>query len=334
MTRHMKASHQSDVKLLSLSCTKCVEGIEHADHDYAEKEYEAKKNNRAETVNGKNVIICNECDHEPFESKRLRVTHYKLNHPGVNIFKCKDCEYGTNYLPNLRSHRESMHEKKVLQCTLCDHTSKWNQSLLAHMRMVHGVFQKRSKHFTDGKTFLCEGCGLTTKSKLLYDAHKAAPNCDTAPRVVRLNGSVASSGPGKGRGRPRSCHTTHTSDQPGQEVKKFKCNLCNFSTDYAANVRLHIQVLHEKNRPFKCEEAGCKFETGTKQNLQVHSDSVHRGIRFRCDVCGHESPSASYLKIHKEVVHENKMKFKCKKCDYQTYYAANLKTHLKTHLKP
>ena len=332
MTRHMKASCQSDVKLLSLSCSKCFEGVEHAEHEYEEREYEAKKNNRAQTVNGQNVIVCNECDHEPFESKRLRVTHYKLNHPGVNIFKCKDCEYGTNYLPNLRSHKESMHEKKVLQCTLCDHTSKWNQSLLAHMRVVHGVFQKRSKHFTDGKTFLCEGCGLTTKSKILHDAHKAAPNCDSAPRSVRLDGRVGPPTSRSGRGRPRS-YNTKPRNYSEQELKKYKCNQCNYSTDYAANVRLHIQVVHEKNKPFKCEEVGCKFETGTKQNLQVHDNSVHKGIRFTCDVCGHDSPSASYLKIHKEVKHENKFKFKCKKCEYQTYYSSNLKIHLSTHLK-
>ena len=213
-----------------------------------------------EVKGNKKNIVCFECGHKAFANQKERLKHYKMEHPGVKIFYCKDCSYGDYYLTNLRTHRQSMHEKKVLECTKCEYTTTWNQVLLAHMRVGHGVFQKKSKHFTDGKTYLCEGCGLSTLSKVLYDAHKAAPSCDVAPKSVNIHGRVS------GTGQRSRNH---------EKIKKFKCNRCSFSTDYAPNVKLHIQTVHEKIKPFKCNSVDCKFETGTKQNLKLHMQNVH-----------------------------------------------------------
>ena len=291
MKRHMKSKHDDDGgRILKIGCEKCERMDEHE--------------NCGEGKMKESKYKCNECDkgfrnHEAFKSQKLRREHYKQMHPGVKIFMCGECNYGANYLPNLNSHINSKHKKKVLQCPKCPYTTTWNQSFHAHMRTNHGIFQKNSKYFTDGKTFLCEGCDLSTFSKVLYEAHKAALNCEVAPKTITNEWHLR-------KRRKLSGYNKEPKNYSEQKLKKFKCDQCNYSTDYAANVRLHIQVVHEKNKPFKCKELGCKFETGTKQNLQVHENSVHRGIRFSCHVCGYESPSASYIKIHKELKHENK----------------------------
>ena len=293
---HYKINHplEADRKVLSINAKK------------AEKKGDTKN------------IVCFECDYEAFASQRERVKHYQKEHPGAKMFKCKDCGYRSNYLTNLRSHRQSMHENKVLECTKCKYTTTWNQVLLAHMRMVHGVFQKKSKHFTDGKTYLCDGCGLSTLSKVLYDAHKAAPSCDVAPKSVNMNGRISDR-------RPRN----------HDKIKKFKCNRCSFSADYAPNVNLHIQTVHEKIRPFKCESEGCKFETITNQNLKLHVQTVHEKIKpFKCNSvdCKFETGTKQNLKLHQQNVHEKIKPFKCSSvhCKFETGTKQNLQVHVKS----
>merc|ERR1712197_231212 len=137
MSYHMKSKHNDNGRILRIGCEKC-EGME--EHDHFGK--------------GIDEIVCNECDHEAFKSQKLRREHYKQKHPGVKIFKCGECNHGDNYLPNLNSHINSKHKKKELQCPKCPYTTTWNQSFHAHMRTNHGVFQRNSKYFADGKTFL------------------------------------------------------------------------------------------------------------------------------------------------------------------------------------
>ena len=159
----------------------CEDSIEHKEHT-AEGKYIQNSN--------REKITCKECDHVPFVNHKVRREHYKVTHPGVKIYKCQDCVYSDNYLSNLNSHINSKHKKEVLQCSKCPYSTLWNQSYHAHMRTKHGVFQKNSKHNAGGTNFLCEGCGLSTYSRAMYEAHKAAESCATAPRSVTRDGKV------------------------------------------------------------------------------------------------------------------------------------------------
>ena len=190
-----------------IGCKPCGDRIQHKEHiipdNYSEhnnevKEISAKGKYIQNTNREKITCKVKECDHEPFAKQKLRVEHYKIVHPGVKIFKCKDCSYSDNYLSNLNSHINSKHKKEVLQCSKCPYSTLWNQSYHAHMRTKHGVFQKNSKHNAGGTNFLCEGCGLSTYSKALYEAHKAAESCATAPRSVTRDGKVCPAPKGDG----------------------------------------------------------------------------------------------------------------------------------------
>ena len=106
-------------------CLLCKKGIEHSEHN--------------------NQLECSLCD-KILHSHRLRAKHYQKEHPNDNIFSCKDCKYATNYLSNMKTHTNSIHEKKVRQCPHCSYNSTWNSAFLGHMRSAHGVFQKKSKY--------------------------------------------------------------------------------------------------------------------------------------------------------------------------------------------
>ena len=138
--------------------------------DYPEGE--EKKVSGKTRKNYNEIYKCTVCG-GILKSYRTRIAHYKKEHPNDRIFNCMDCKYATNYLPNMKNHTDSIHEKKVRQCPHCSYNSTWQCSLLEHMRNVHGVFQNKSK-YRDGQPILCDDCGFSTFNKKQFNSHKLA----------------------------------------------------------------------------------------------------------------------------------------------------------------
>ena len=110
-------------------------------------------------------LKCKKCDYEPFRNNRERIKHYKSEHPGKNIFNCNYCKHGANYITNLKSHIQSMHEKIELKCHMCPYKTNWNQLYSRHMRSDHGVFRNNTRNNIrgngDGQSYLCQLCGYS-----------------------------------------------------------------------------------------------------------------------------------------------------------------------------
>ena len=78
-------------------------------------------------------------------------------------------------------------------------------------------------------------------------------------------------------------------NENGFEVKKFKCELCNFST-----LRKSYLLRHKKKHngiKYKCTE--CSYES-SKANLLSHKRK-HNGTKYKCTECCYESNSHSNL---------------------------------------
>ena len=58
---------------------------------------------------------------------------------------------------------------------------------------------------------------------------------------------------------------------------------------------------------------------------QTHM-SIHEGIKYECDQCGHKAARKGDLKRHKMSVHEG-VKYQCNQCDYEASRQGNLKSH-------
>ena len=321
----MRAKHKKESgKILRVGCEKCVNG---ADHE------------KCDNMKGRGRVgaeySCNKCEFKSDFKRRLK--HYKEKHPDTTIFKCKDCTYGTNYLTNLNSHISSLHEQKLLHCSKCEYITTWNQSLLAHMRLVHAVFQRESKHFKKGRKFICDSCGMETFYKMLYEAHKAAPNCIDAPKTIPKNTFYRGkkheySGISFRRSRteciPRN-NVNQRKKYTDENSKKFKCDKCPFSSDKKGIVKTHTQQIHEQVT-FKCDIGDCNRKYRAKYSLKVHVNSFHKGITFDCVICSRKYPSIETLRTHTRVNHENGRVYniKCKECDFVTYYQKGLESHL------
>ena len=57
--------------------------------------------------------------------------------------------------------------------------------------------------------------------------------------------------------------------------KSKQCSDCGSTFSTQSNLRLHVDAVHEKKRPYLCSECGDSFST--QNNLKRHISTVHKG---------------------------------------------------------
>ena len=90
------------------------------------------------------------------------------------------------------------------------------------------------------------------------------------------------------------------------DVKKYKCNICSYSTKYHLVLQRHLQKGHTNKCP------NCSFETNRESLLLKHMKNEHgtdkNGSKvhqsFSCEACGKICPSRLSLQIHRSKEHE------------------------------
>ena len=76
----------------------------------------------------------------------------------------------------------------------------------------------------------------------------------------------------------------------------------------------HIEVVHDKKKPFKCEI--CDYSCYQKSKMKKHVESVHeKNEPFKCEICYYSCAQNSNLKRHISSVHEEKKPLRCAICD-------------------
>ena len=133
---------------------------------------------------------------------------------------------------DIKTHRDSTHSKKILQCNICDYYSKWNTSFLQHMREKHELFQRprRSKIDDQSESMICEECGLkaNTMAKLKdhLKSHFKTYKCYECDEMFKNRGT-------------RLVH---------RRIKHlnyhYNCSECAFSTRYKTHLSLHRKKKH------------------------------------------------------------------------------------------
>ena len=53
-----------------------------------------------------------------------------------------------------------------------------------------------------------------------------------------------------------------------ENERRFKCELCDFTSFAKSAMKRHISAIHEKFKPFSCES--CDFRTSYKESLDLH----------------------------------------------------------------
>ena len=96
---------------------------------------------------------------------------------------------------------------------------------------------------------------------------------------------------------------------------------------------MHIQIVHEKNKPFNCEI--CEFRFSKESKLKSHVDTVHKGKKpFHCHQCDYSCTTKSRFNSHISKVHDGIVQaFQCEYCDKKiaTIHILNIHGEKKDH---
>jgi hypothetical protein len=104
---------------------------------------------------------------------------------------------------------------------------------------------------------------------------------------------------------------------------KFKCDTCAKKFLSKQNLDIHVDVAH-KGLKIKCDE--CSYECKNKSNLEKHKQKAHQGITFTCSQCNYIGSTKNKLREHVRVKHEG-YKYMCDQCDHWTTDSSSLKHH-------
>jgi hypothetical protein len=91
-----------------------------------------------------------------------------LSTDSVSVSVSSDiCDYKSNWMQNMTSHKDTKHEESVYMCELCNYTNNWKKRYSEHRREIHGVYEKALIHKADmkQKESMCEDCGFVSKTK-------------------------------------------------------------------------------------------------------------------------------------------------------------------------
>ena len=114
--------------------------------------------------------------------------------------------------------------------------------------------------------------------------------------------------------------------------KTFQCYICDQSF-LEKNALVKHSLSHEEDRsdrPFKCSI--CKEKFSNQLILEKHA-VLHDSTRnFECDMCNYRYLTISYLRQHKENVHNSAIsdeKYECPECDLILSSSIGMRRHMK-----
>ena len=90
-----------------------------------------------------------------------------------------------------------------------------------------------------------------------------------------------------------------------EATQKFPCEICQQTFTKRSSVKTHIDTVHLKLKPYKCEDCGKEFLQAS--HLNFHSD-MHNNIRFKCTFCKKDFSRRHVLNQHVKKHTENKLK--------------------------
>ena len=257
---------------------------------------------------------CRICEFSTIGKKHL-VTHFKNEHSGKKLYICDVCPYGSNWLPNLTNHKESIHDPKIYPCERCNYKTKWKATFLSHMREIHGVFKKVTK-FSNAmnKPVACNLCEFSARTTKLMQYHKIKKH-NNQEKKHKCDLCESKSFTIKGLANHKLWMHTKTAEERSKHFQYF-CDVeqCSYVARKPIFLRRHKRNSHNFGAPkiFKCDI--CDHIADTRGALRCHRDNEHADIKYQCDQCSFVSKKKRYLMSHKEI--HLGVEHPCEKCNY------------------
>ncbi|TRY66701.1 hypothetical protein DNTS_011629 [Danionella cerebrum] len=173
----------------------------------------------------------------------------------------------------------------------------------------------------------CSAVGLTLNSCtsvkpedgnscLVEDDQKSRTSCEAVQPINSLPES----------GLTKKCSVVkYTCPHPG----------CSNSFETRKNLKIHLVLHAEGQRPFKCTAEGCEWSFTTSYKLNRHLQSHDKVRPYKCEWenCGRRFTTVYNLKAHARA-HDEENTFVCEVCSERFRTATKLGNHQRMHFEP
>ena len=97
----------------------------------------------------------------------------------------------------------------------------------------------------------------------------------------------------------------------------------------------HVKMVHEKLRPWTCEE--CNKSFSDRRDLIAHEDSIHKGLKpFDCPYCDYKCARKKNMYVHIKNIHgdkgsmHGKPSYECGQCGHVAKHRRLLEQHIRS----
>merc|ERR1719471_1657928 len=200
-----------------------------------------------------------------------------------------------------------------LRCGQCSKVFKKKCNLVLHMEKVHQVGIDAVYSESVPETHKCPLCPREFTNPNSLAAHKEEHKVLEKKPVI-ANVKVVRSAP-------------VTTPAEGDEVKAT-CPQCHKTFRRLFNMRIHVDRVHKKIKPFPCTKCDKSFATNSdlRQHMTVHGE----GKVFECEECGRTFSNRDSIILHQKQ-HRNERTHFCMVCDKGFFKSSCLTRHMRTH---
>ncbi|EDW08536.1 zinc finger protein 43 [Drosophila mojavensis] len=192
-----------------------------------------------------------------------------LDNARAKGYKCEQCNYTTNRSFDLRRHQQRHERVKPLdgvtfKCTECQLVTKWKRNMGRHMEKHkrNAAIQMEEGGEEEQSQQLDEDQAIEEYIVEVIEAEEDEYEEELKGAVEQLNTNVILELPQE---------ETHQAP-PSKSQKRFKCELCRYTSNRAFDLRRHKQthfrVKVVDGMAYKCSE--CNFLTKWKRNMRRH----------------------------------------------------------------
>lgn len=254
--------------------------------------------NHKTTHTGESKFLCFKCGKEFKQDCNLKA-HLKAHEAdGRRLFTCDylDCGKTFRISSAFRSHQKVHENDNQCQCPECGKTFKQRSSFRVHFQT----------HFRDpeNRPYKCNqsGCNRSFFQERSIKYHNSVAHGIGQLIVKKKSTSTYFCDYCKQTFRLHSLLKRHLLVHIEEEKlsRKHKCGKCESSFKRPEHLRLHVNSVHLKIKPHKCEHVGCD-----RSFAQIGDRNVHMKIHFDekphvCGICQKSFRLAKGLRAHEK----------------------------------